>query len=84
MVSNGRDIIRQGYAEGRPVSVIARDCASTPGSVRVTAYRMGVRHTVYAPLKVPADKQGDYQHLTQRKRLPAAYVRRVLGLEAGV
>lgn len=44
MTPNGREIIRAGYAAGRPVADIARDCQSTPGSVKVIAHNMGLKH----------------------------------------
>jgi hypothetical protein len=81
MISNGRDIIRAGYAKARPVADIARDCESTPGSVKVTAHRMGIRHGSRLSERVPADQRDDYQYFTRNKALPVAYVVRVLGLE---
>lgn len=81
MISNGRDIIRAGYAAGLPVSLIAVQCESTPGSVRVIAHNMGIRHARYVDVKIPADKRDDYRNIVQKKCLPEAYARRVLGLE---
>lgn len=39
-----RSTVRQGYAMGLPVAEIAVRAGSTPGAVRVTAWRLGLRH----------------------------------------
>ncbi|NGP19317.1 sigma-70 family RNA polymerase sigma factor [Devosia aurantiaca] len=53
MTPDGREIIRAGYAAGRPVADIARDCQSTPGSVKVIAHHMGIRHPNYGKRPKP-------------------------------
>lgn len=82
MICNGRDIIRAGYAAGKPVSDIARECESTPGSVKVIAHNMGLRHRRYLDTRVPSHLLADWQNLVLRKKLPAARVAAMLGLEA--
>jgi len=81
MISNGRDIIRAGYADGTKVADIARQCESTPGSVKVIAHKMGLRHRYFIDARVPEDKRADYRNITVRKQLPVAFAMRVLGLE---
>lgn len=81
MIRNGRDIIRAGYAAGTPVADIARQCDSTPGSVKVIAHKMKLRHRYHISERIPANLVADYRHLKQRKHLPMAFVYRVLGLE---
>ncbi len=44
MLPNGREIIRDGYQRGLPVAEIARLAGSTPGSVKVIAHNMGIKH----------------------------------------
>jgi hypothetical protein len=39
-----RDIVREGYAIGKPVRDIAIEANSTPGSVKVLAFKMGLKH----------------------------------------
>lgn len=39
-----REIIRNEYFAGTPVKLIAQMCGSTPGSVKVIAHKMGIRH----------------------------------------
>lgn len=71
------DIIRHGYRIGAPTKVIAGLCGSTPGSVKVIAHRLGLRHAS----RIPDDKRTDYRFFTQRKRLPPWFVRELLGIE---
>lgn len=82
MICNGREIIRAGYAASMPVSEIARQAGSTPGSVRVIAHKMGIRHGSFISERIPAEHQDDYRHLLRRKHFHAAAALRVLGLEA--
>lgn len=82
MICNGREIIRAGYAAGTPVKAIAEECGSTPGSVRVVARKMGIRHRRCLVVRVPAHLHGDWQNMVRRKKIPAARVARMLGLEA--
>lgn len=82
MISNGREIIRAGYAAGTKVAEIARQCGSTPGAVKVTAHRMGLRHRYYVSERVPEHLRETYRYFTRNKKLPTAYASRVLGLEA--
>lgn len=84
MIRNGREIIRAGYAAGTKVADIARQCESTPGSVKVTAHRMGLRHRYYVSERVPEPLQATYRYFLHNKQLPAAYAMRVLGLDGAV
>lgn len=53
MKPNGREIIRDGYARGLPVAEIARLADSTPGSVKVIAHKMGIKHQKRIRVRVP-------------------------------
>lgn len=72
-----REIIRHGYRIGAPVKAIAELCGSTPGSVRVIAHNMGLRHAS----RIPPDKRDEYFFFRNRKRLSVAFVRELLGME---
>ena len=39
-----RSIVLEGYSIGKPVRQIAIEANSTPGSVKVLAHRMGLKH----------------------------------------
>lgn len=80
MIANGREIIRAGYAAGRPLKDIARDCESTPGSVAVTAHNMGLRQRWFVAERVPEHLISDYRHIARKKDCGAKYACRVLGL----
>ena len=80
MICNGRDIIRAGYEAGTKVAEIARQCESTPGSVKVIAHKMGLRHRFNLDTRVPPDKQDDWRNMTDRKKIPARRVAAYLGL----
>lgn len=54
MRPNGRDIIKDGYQRGLPVAEIARLADSTPGSVRVIASNMGLRHPMLGKIHTRA------------------------------
>jgi hypothetical protein len=41
-----RQGIRDGYAQGLPVRVIAERCGTSEAVVRVTAMRMGLKHPI--------------------------------------
>ncbi len=81
MISNGREIIRAGYAAGTKVAEIARQCESTPGSVKVIAHRMKLRHRFHLDARVPAEKQADWRNMVWRKRIPTREVASYLRLE---
>lgn len=74
---NARDIIRHGYRIGAPVKVIAELCHSTPGSVKVIAHKMGIKHA----RMIPDDKREAYFFYRKRKNLPVAFVRELLGMD---
>lgn len=84
MTPNGREVIRAGYAAGLPVPVIASQCDSTPGSVKVIAYNMGLRHPYKVHLRVPPHKLYDYRILRTLGKYSAPEAAAVLGLEAGL
>lgn len=84
MTPNGREVIRAGYAAGAKVADIARQCESTPGSVKVIAHKMGLRHRKYLSERVPEHLRGTYHYFCRNKQFPAAFAMRVLGLEAGL
>lgn len=81
MISNGRDIIRAGYAAGRPVKAIADECSSTPGSVRVIARKMGIRHRRMVHLAVPPERKYDYRVLRSLGKFSAPEAAAILGVE---
>ena len=83
MIKGGRDIIRAGYAAGTKVAEIARQCDSTPGSVKVIAHRMGLQHRYFVAARVPPEKQADYRLFVWRKGCSPEYASQILGLEAG-
>jgi hypothetical protein len=82
MIRNGREIIRAGYAAGVKVADIARQCDSTPGSVRVVAKKMGIRHRRCLSSRVPDHLRSDWVNMVRRKKLSAHRVAEMLGLEA--
>lgn len=83
MTSNGRDIIRAGYAAGKPLTQIATECESTPGSVKVIAHQMGLRHPYKVHMTVPGHLRYDYRVLRSLGRYAAAEAAAILGVEVG-
>lgn len=77
--SERRAIIEQGYQVGLPVSEIAAMIGSTPGSVRVIAHKMGIKHPGPLPRQLPPGRVDDYRFLTRQKRIPAAEAKQILG-----
>lgn len=81
MIRNGRDIIRSGYAAGAPVAEIARQCRSTPGSVKVIAHKMKLRHPAKAHLIVPPALMSDFRVLLDIGKYRAREAVSILGLK---
>lgn len=77
-----RAAIALGYANGTPIVVIAAQAGSTPGSVKVLAHRMKLTHSNPLSRGIPKEHREAWRFFTQYKRLPPAYVRKLLGLEA--
>lgn len=78
-----KETIKAGYKAGTPVAEIARQCRSTPGSVKVMAHRMGLCHRRWKNVaSVPPEMKSDYRFFTKVKGLPGDFVLRVLGVEA--
>lgn len=82
MICNGREIIRAGYEAGTKVAEIARQCESTPGSVKVIAHKMGLVHPFAVHARVPAHQRYDYRVLISLGRYSAPEAAKILGLEA--
>lgn len=80
MLPNGREIIRDGYQRGLPVTEIARLADSTRGSVKVIAHRMRLTHRRYVSARIPEPQRDDYYHLRLRKRLSRSDAHAVLGV----
>jgi hypothetical protein len=81
MIDSGRDIIRAGYAAGKSVADIARECDSTPGSVRVIAHKMGLRHPYMVARNIPRRLLADYRTLVSLGRYAAPEAAAILGVE---
>lgn len=80
MIHNGREVIRAGYAAGTKVADIARQCGSTPGSVKVIASKMGLIHPQKVHRRVPVHLRYDYRVLRSLGRYPARDAATVLGV----
>lgn len=82
MICNGREIIRAGYAAGIKVTEIARQCGSTPGSVKVTAHNMGLRHRRNIDVRVPEHQRADWRSMVWSQRIGSRQAAVYLKLEA--